>query len=485
MPRTLDDGEWSFDALVEFLADSEDAVSLTDANGVFLYANKAGAAAVGHTPEELIGLRVQDVGRGTMHDFQRVAIDAAAVNRIEVTARNCRLPDGEGRLHVVDITMTPVPTDRGTVVAVGIKEPPDKYAQTRLFRGLLESAPDAMVIVDRSGRIVLVNAQTERMFGYSRAELIDQAIEILVPRRFAEEHRGLRDGYTSDPRVRPMGLLGDLNGRRRDGTEFPIEVSLSPLETEDGLLVSAAVRDISERRRVQAAPDRAKDEFFATVSHELRTPLASMVGYSELMGDLEELSPQGERFLSVIRRNALRELRLVDDLLTLAAIGERGLSIRAKPLDLEALAREAVESARPRAEEAGLHLAVSTPGYAVPLSGDRDRLGQALDNLLSNALKFTPRGGRVQVEVRESGGQVEVEVTDTGPGIGDLDPALLFGRLYRSSDAVAAQVPGAGLGLTIALAMVEAHGGTITVPRSDGTGSVFRITLPVPAPPQK
>ena len=161
-------------------------------------------------------------------------------------------------------------------------------------------------------------------------------------------HMAFRSGFVSEPRTRPMGLAGDLFARRKDGSEFPVEVTLSPLETEDGLLVSAAVRDISERRRMQDETDRVKDEFFATVSHELRTPLTSMIGYGELMSDLEELSPQGRRFLSVIMRSAERELRLVDDLLTLVAIEESGLAIRSAEIDLERVVRDAVEAARPR-----------------------------------------------------------------------------------------------------------------------------------------
>ena len=221
-----------------------------------------------------------------------------------------------------------------------------------------------------------------------------------MPDRFSGMHMAFRNGYVSEPRTRPMGLAGDLHARRKDGSEFPIEVTLSPLETDEGLLVSAAVRDISERRRMQEETDRVKDEFFATVSHELRTPLTSMIGYGELMTDLEELSPQGQRFLSVIMRSAERELRLVDDLLTLVAIEESGLAIRSAEIDLERVVREAVEAARPRAEEARLALSLETPGIAVPMYGDRDRLGQAMDNLLSNAIKFTPADGRVRVVLR-------------------------------------------------------------------------------------
>ena len=276
-----------------------------------------------------------------------------------------------------------------------------------------------------------------------------------------------------------MGLAGDLFARRQDGTEFPVEISLAPLETEDGLLISAAVRDISERRRTQAEADRIKDEFFATVSHELRTPLTSMLGYSELMADLEDLSPQGRRFLQVIMRSAERELRLVDDLLTLVAIEDSGLSMRPLVVDLEPVVRDALEAARVRAAEVGIDLSLEIPGFPLQVEVDRDRIGQALDNLLSNALKFTPSGGAVRVRVRTHGSHVQVDVADSGIGVRESDADRIFERLYRSGTAIAQQVPGAGLGLTIALAIAEAHGGSLGLVKSDANGAVFRLELPL------
>ncbi len=479
MEQLHDAEHWEYGALTDMVLKSDDAMVLADAQGLVLIGNAGASEIVGIPVEALPGHKVEDFGRESMHDFQRVAVAAVVTNGIEVTVRDARLLHSNGSMSSVDLTLTPAITDRGAMIAIGIREPNEKYRQTRLFRGLLEAAPDGMVIVNRDGEIVLVNAQVEEMFGYQRAELVGEPVEILVPDRYSGMHMAFRNGYVSEPRTRPMGLAGDLHARRKDGSEFPIEVTLSPLETDEGLLVSAAVRDISERRRMQEETDRVKDEFFATVSHELRTPLTSMIGYGELMTDLEELSPQGQRFLSVIMRSAERELRLVDDLLTLVAIEESGLAIRSAEIDLERVVREAVEAARPRTEEARLALSLETPGTAVPMYGDRDRLGQAMDNLLSNAIKFTPAEGRVRVVLRTSGPVAEIDVIDTGIGIGAEDPDALFERLFRSPSAVEQQTPGAGLGLTIALAIVEAHAGTIEVVSSGPEGTTFRMTFPL------
>ena len=479
MEMLHDEERWRFDALADMVLTSDEAIVLADPDGVVVLANKAAGEIVGVPPEVMPGHTVEDFGRESMHAFQKIAVAAVVANNIEVTVRDAHLRHTNGTSTVVDLTLTPTLSDRGPLVAIGMREPHDKYRQTKLFRGLLEAAPDGMVIVNRDGAIVLVNAQVERLFGYERAELVGEPVEILVPDRFSGMHMAFRSGYVTEPRTRPMGLAGDLHARRKDGSEFPIEVTLSPLETDEGLLVSAAVRDISERRRMQEENDRVKDEFFATVSHELRTPLTSMIGYGELMTDLEDLSPQGQRFLSVIVRSAERELRLVDDLLTLVAIEESGLAIRSAEIDLERVVREAVEAARPRAEEARLALSMETPGTAVPMYGDRDRLGQAMDNLLSNAIKFTPADGRVRVVLRMNATSAEIDVIDTGVGIGEEDPDALFERLFRSTAAVTQQTPGAGLGLTIALAIVEAHAGTIEVVRSGPQGSTFRMTFPL------
>lgn len=368
--------------------------------------------------------------------------------------------------------------------------------EDRYFRSLLEAAPDAFVIVDAEGTIRLVNAQTEKLFGYDRSELVGQPVEVLVPRSVLGHHRSRRDGYVANPHTRPMGGIDrDLAARRKDGTEFPVEISLAPLETPDGLVISAAVRDVTERARLQQESDRMREELIATVSHELRTPLASIIGYTELLADLgsEHLSDAARELLGVIERNAQRELRLVDDLLTVASVTNERLVLNTSPVDVARSAADAVAVARPIAEAAGLSLRAEIagePGDHVVL-GDQVRLGQVLDNLLTNAVKFTPVGGSVTVTVRRSsagdgadggpGDVVVVEVGDTGVGVAAEDVPRVFERLFRARHAVESHAQGAGLGLSIAQAIVAAHGGSIAVQSELGVGTTMSVRLPAAA----
>ncbi|MDX6664939.1 MAG: hypothetical protein QOG68_1145 [Solirubrobacteraceae bacterium] len=224
--------------------------------------------------------------------------------------------------------------------------------------------------------------------------------------------------------------------------------------------------------------ERLKDEFFALVSHELRTPLTSIIGYLELVLDKEnELSAETRRFLEVVERNAKRLLRLVADMLFVAQVEAGRLSLESDAVDLGVVAAESVEAARPAAERAGVTLTLaSTP--VRPVLGDRDRFGQMLDNLISNALKFTPEEGRVDVTLGAAGDRVVVEVSDTGMGIPDAEQQHLFERFFRASSATSSAVPGAGLGLTIVKTIVEAHGGSVGLTSREGEGTSVRVELP-------
>jgi protein-histidine pros-kinase len=477
------------------LAAVPDAMVAVDAAGLIVGANERCEQLLGYTPAEVVGQPVEVLLPEALRERH---VKGRAEYAVHPHVRDMGggpelvAEHKDGSELRVEVSLAPIDTVDGPLVLATIREVSRSRRDERLFRLFLEAAPDAVVVVDDGGRIILVNAQAEEMFGYARAELLGRSVEVLVPDRFAGMHSTFRSGFAEHPRVRPIGVAGGLYGKHRDGREFPVEIALSPLQTEEGLMILADVRDITERlevveamhvaeerQRVQAETQRMKDEFLATVSHELRTPLASILGYTELIVDYEELDPELEHFITVIMRNARRELRLVDDLLMLVNIDRRGLSIHVEEADLGRVVRDAVDSARPQADAGGLVIEVDLPAAPLVVGCDADRIGEALDSLLSNALKFTPPGGRVDVRLYATGSVARIEVSDSGIGIGTPEHHRVFERLYRSPTAIAREIPGAGLGLSIAAAIVEAHHGSIRVLRTDETGTTFGLQIPL------
>jgi signal transduction histidine kinase len=244
----------------------------------------------------------------------------------------------------------------------------------------------------------------------------------------------------------------------------------------------SARRALAEQNKRLRELDRLKDEFLSLVSHELRTPLTSIRGYLDLVLDEEagELNPEQRRFLEAVERNSGRLLRLVGDLLFVAQADAGRLSLEQAKVDVASLAADCVEGARPAAAEKSIELTLAASPVPT-LLGDRGRLSQVLDNLVSNALKFTPEGGVVAVRTFSDGEHVTVEVSDTGIGISRADQPRLFERFFRSSAATDQAIPGTGLGLAIVKAIVEAHRGRITVESLEGRGTTFLIELPLAA----
>jgi two-component system phosphate regulon sensor histidine kinase PhoR len=222
--------------------------------------------------------------------------------------------------------------------------------------------------------------------------------------------------------------------------------------------------------------DTLKDEFVSSVSHELRTPLTSISGYVELLLE-DEANEERRGYLSIVDRNAQRLLGLVSDLLFTARLQDGRLELERTEVDLGRLVADAIQSARPRAESARIELVVDAVPVP-PVLGEAVRLAQLLDNLVSNAVKFTPSGGRVTVRLASDGAQVRIEVSDTGIGIPDVEREKLFERFFRSQTALERQIQGTGLGLYISKAIVEAHGGRIGVQSVVGEGTTFVVELP-------
>jgi signal transduction histidine kinase len=259
-----------------------------------------------------------------------------------------------------------------------------------------------------------------------------------------------------------------------------------------GIVLNA--RDVTERNRIEGErellleqeqranerlreADRLKDGFVALVSHEVRTPLTSILGYLELLSE-QELSAEQRSYTDIIGRNSDRLLRLINDLLFIAQIEDGQLTVEHDHVDLGTIIAEALTSAAPTAKGGDVEL-VGDDSMSLPITGDGGRLAQLLDNLISNAVKFTPAGGTVEVAAGSSGDAVWVEVRDTGIGIAPDDQERLFNKFFRTRSATKASIQGTGLGLAISKAIVHAHGGSIHVESAEGQGTTFRVNLPV------
>jgi PAS domain S-box-containing protein len=398
----------------------------------------------------------------------------------------------DGSEFPVEISLSPLETGGETLVSSAIRDITVRKKAEDKFRALLESAPDAMVIVNKNGRIHLINGQAEKIFGYTRHELVGQWVEMLIPERFRPTHPGHRDGYFREPRFRAMGTGLELYGLRKDGAEFPIEISLSPLATEEGTLVSAAIRDITERKRLEQRmqeASRLKSEFLANMSHELRTPLNAIIGFTELMyrGKVGPLAANHHEYLGDILTSSKHLLQLINDILDLAKVESGKMEFRPQKVDLGRLVGEVRDILRGLAGGKQLRVEIEIDPGVGTVVVDPARLKQVLYNYLSNAIKFTPDGGNITLRVtNEAPDHFRLSVIDTGIGIAPEDLGRLFVEFQQLDASAAKRFQGTGLGLALTKRIVEAHGGRVEVSSVLGVGSTFVAVLPkvfrAPAP---
>jgi len=457
MTRRRRDGRRAGDLAVAALDAAPDAIVIVNQTGEIVLVNAQTERMFGYARAELLGEQIEMLLPPRYRERHPAHRDNFfAMPNVRPMGAGLELygQRKDGTEFLIEISLSPLETEDGRLVSSAIRDITQRRKAEQKFKDLLEAAPDAIIIVDQAGDIVIVNTQTEKLFGYARIELLGEQIEMLLPPRYRERHPAHRDNFFAMPNVRPMGASLELYGQRKDGTEFPIEISLSPLETEAGTLVSSAIRDITGRRRyesvlqekniqLQAAVNEL-DAFSYSVSHDLRAPLRAIDGFSRIL--LKQYGPalaeEPREYLQLVRDNTVQMGHLVDDLLRFSRLGRQPLS--KQQVATGTIIEQVVRDARQQAK--GRSISVSV-GETPTAWGDPPLLKQVFANLIQNAFKYTRMRAEAVIEIGscEIGGERVFFVRDNGAGF-DMEYAdKLFGvfqRLHRVED-----FEGTGVGL--------------------------------------
>jgi PAS domain S-box-containing protein len=488
------------------------AMVMIDAAGSIVLVNTETEKLFGYQRQELLGQSVEVLVPKrfrTQHPHLRLDFFTAPEARRMGAGRELFGLRKEGTEFPVEIGLNPIETDEGVFVLSAIVDITERKQLEERFRATVESAPTAMVMIDAAGSIVLVNAETEKLFGYQRQELLGQSVEVLVPARFRPQHPQLRQHFFTSPEARRMGAGRELFGLRKDGTEFPVEIGLNPIETAEGVFVLSAIVDITERKRLTVALREAKEQleerveqrtaqlahrtqeleraiealersnlelrrFAYVASHDLQTPLRSISGFVQLLhakyaGQLDEQADDW------IRRTvqAIQQMQLlIQDLVAYSSVDSRTRPFQ--PVSFREVFKEVVARLEASIRDLGAEV---TCDELPTIVGDRLQFGQLLENLIGNALKYHgDPPPRIHVSAQRREKEWVFSVRDNGLGIDPKYHEQIFEIFRRLHDRQ--EYPGTGIGLALARRVVHRHGGQIWLESEPGHGSTFYFTLP-------
>ena len=476
------------DAVVsELLHSTSDAAIVTDDGGTIRFVNRRAEELFGYTAEELVGNPVEILMPSSHRDkhtrfresYRETPHARPLLSGMEL--HGCRK---DGTSFRAEIALMPVKTNDGLLVASTVRAVDSIDQSEAYFRTLLESAPDAMIIVDREGKIAIVNGQAERMFGYSREELAGRPIEMLLPERLREQHVPSRLEFLDEPMLRPMGNGRQLLALRKDGSEFPVEISLSPANTASGTFVSSVIRDVTERHAMEQQILEAKQEaerankansaFLAAASHDLRQPVQAL---SLLNGALRR-TVSDERAIEMIDSQAhslTAMTNLLNSLLDISRLDAGAVTPELEEFPIQRIVdRLSAEFSR-QAQHKGLLF--ESHGCDAIVRSDPNLLVEIIQNFVSNAIRYTDVGSvRMGCEILD--GICVLKVVDTGIGIDENQRDEIFREFHQIRDGSGNQ-EGFGLGLAIVKRMADLLGHEIQVESQTGKGSEFAVHVPL------
>lgn len=465
-----------------------------DKNLINLHANSSYTEYFGMNPDEVKGKHIRELLGPELYKKNLPYIQNALKGVPQTFEREIPLPHG-GSKHTLAHYLPELRNGEVIGFFVIVNDvTPLKMSEAR-FKGLLESAPDAIVIVNEQGRIELINKQTEKIFQYSKEEIKGKPLSTFIPERFYNEFGKNFQNYLSHPIITSIGHDIEILGKRKDRREFPVEVSVAPLQIQGGILISCSIRDITERRKIEneraellkkenkarrqaEEAIRMRDEMLAVVSHDLRNPLGVILGSIDLLTRTRDLDPKTIQLADRIRRSVKMMLNMIKDLLDVHKIEQGLFSVEEgrHEQDIKKMIDDIYESQQTLMKDKSLMLELKVPQNIPEVSLNYEQMLRVFQNLIGNSIKFTPEGGKIALgcEVLES--SLKFCVEDTGPGIEKELLPKIFNRFAQAKKT--AQL-GTGLGLTIAKGIIEAHGGKIWVESDLGKGSKFYFTLPI------
>jgi PAS domain S-box-containing protein len=474
--------EARYRALVE---SSPDGIGIHQ-DGRIVFINPAGARLLGaQNPDELMGKPIEDIIHPDYREVVRERIQRSLAEGQPAPPLMEKFIRLDGTVIDVEVTAVPIMWEGRPAMQVVFRDITERKrmeeelkASEERYRDLFENANDGIYILDRAGRIVSFNRKAEEITGYTVEEVRGQSYTLFLPP--GPERKKARRAFLKNMRGQPDKT--ELTIIRKDGREVILELSTRPIWQGGQIVgIQGIGRDITERKELE----RLKSDFISTVSHELRTPLTSIKGYVDLVlaGDVGPLTPEQKEFLTIVSQNTTRLTELINDLLEIERLESGKIEFEFAELDLAEVLENVARSLHVNAEQKGLEFLTEIPS-GLKVRGDRERLAQVFLNLLSNAIKYTP-AGTVELRAHQEDDAVVVEVRDTGIGLSESDLQKLFQKFFRSDNPYVRKVGGTGLGLSIAKAIVERHGGTITVTSQLGQGSTFTVRLPALARPER